>query len=80
MSEIIFFDPDSIRQALKTDIVAGLRCLADSIENGSVDGRFIKMEGVGSHRADHRAHMQVTLDIAAEVKRIVNVSEYKELT
>ena len=66
-SETAVFDPEAIRTLLDRDLVAGLRAVADAIAAGSMDGRFLGFQGVGGRRGDDRAHVLVTLDLAAAV-------------
>ena len=64
------WEPTEIELALKQDLATALRKLADDIETGRMEGKFWKMQGNGmTPRYDQRAHMLVTIDLAAPLRR-----------
>ena len=68
--ERMIFDPDSIRVALQANLPEGLRMLATAIDLGEFDGKLLRAEPHGmTSRNDPRAHILISLDIAAEVFR-----------
>jgi len=70
MTEIVVWEPTEIELALKQDLATGLRKIADEIEAGRMEGKFWKMQGNGmTPRYDQRAHMLVTIDIAAPLRQ-----------
>ena len=81
MSEIVVWEPIEIEIALKHDLIAGLRKIADDIEASRMEGKFWKMQGNGmTPRYDQRAHMLVTIDIAAPLQQQLETETSGERT
>lgn len=67
MMELTVFDADEIQTQLDRDLAAGLRMLADALDQGQIEGRLIRAQGVAGAWIDPRAHVLVSIDIAAQV-------------
>jgi hypothetical protein len=70
MKAIVLFDPDGIEASLRRDLSAGLRQIAQAIESGQMDARLLNCRATAfaSDWRDQRAHVLVTLDLAAEIR------------
>jgi hypothetical protein len=70
-----FFDPGEIESQLRKDVVGGLRMIATAIENGQMDAQVLQCaaNGMNANWRDTRAHMLVTLDLAAEIRTPIDV-------
>jgi hypothetical protein len=68
-----YFDPGSIRDLGDRDLPACLRAVAADLESGQLAGRLIDVRGVGGARMDSRAHVILSVDLAAEVRRTIHV-------
>lgn len=70
MDERAAFDPDEIRAVCHTNLAAGLRAIADALDAGELTGTLYGVTGNGfvSWR-DTRAHVILSVDLAAEVFR-----------
>ena len=81
MVEIVVWEPTEIELALKQDLATALRKLADDIETGRMEGKFWKMQGNGmTPRYDQRAHMLVTIDLAAPLQQQLETETSGERT
>ena len=76
-AEVRVFDADAIQQTMDRNLAAGLRMLADAIESGQLEGRLMRAQAVGGR--DDRAHIVVSIDVAAPVFTLTRGSDVKEL-
>ncbi len=66
-----FFTPDEIQSSMYRNLAAGLRQLADAIEGGTIDGKFLDCKGHGfGPKNDDRAHLLLRVDLAAPIRQI----------
>ncbi len=63
------FDPGAMEAMFRKDVSLALRTLLDEVEAERVDCRLWRVMATGLHQhwSDTRAHVLVTLDVAAEV-------------
>ena len=73
------FDIEQVEIQAASDMPGFLRMLANSIEAGEIDARVLHCSphGMGGLH-DQRAHVLVKLDLAAEIRKTVQIPE-KEL-
>lgn len=73
--EQAFFDPGEIAVQLGRSVSGGLRMIADAVDAGQLDARILQCaaSGFGTDRRDTRAHLLVKLDLAAEIRRPIDV-------
>lgn len=71
------FDMERLEVELHRDLAGSLRRIAEAIEAGELDGRVLQCRANGflGGRGDQRAHVLVKLDLAAEIRRPVEVVE-----
>lgn len=67
MSNTSLFVPDAISAALRDNLAAGLRELADALDARDLDGKLISAVPGAGGRYDDRLHLRVLLDIAGPV-------------
>jgi len=61
------FIPDTISDALRSNLATGLRALADALDTQNLDGKFISASAAAGGRHDDRLHLRIVLDIAAHI-------------
>lgn len=61
------FLPDTISEALDTDLASGLRAIADALDGGHLDGRHLSTMAAAGGSHDERIHLRVSLDLAAPI-------------
>ncbi len=70
--ERFILDIDGMENLLRKDIVAALRMLASEVESGNIDCKLLSFMPHGFAPAhDTRAHIRITLDVAADVHQLV---------
>ena len=67
MDGAALFIPETISDALRTNLATGLRALADALDAQSLDGKFISASAVAGGRHDNRLHLRIVLDVAAPI-------------
>ena len=61
------FLPETISEALDTDLATGLRAVADALDSGQLDGKHLGTIAAAGGSRDDRIHLRVTLDLAAPI-------------
>ena len=61
------FIPDTISDALRSNLAMGLRALADALDTQNLDGKFISASAAAGGRHDDRLHLRIVLDVAAHI-------------
>lgn len=61
------FIPDTIADALRSNLATGLRALADALDTQNLDGKFISASAAAGGRHDDRLHLRIVLDVAAHI-------------
>jgi hypothetical protein len=61
------FIPDTISDALRSNLATGLRALADALDTQNLDGKFISASAAAGGRHDDRLHLRIVLDVAAPI-------------
>ena len=61
------FIPDTISDALRSNLATGLRALADALDTQNLDGKFISASAAAGGRHDDRLHLRIVLDVAAHI-------------
>ena len=61
------FIPDTISDALRSNLATGLRALADALDTQNLDGKFISARAAAGGRHDDRLHLRIVLDVAAPI-------------
>ena len=61
------FIPDTISDALRSNLATGLRALADALDTQNLDGKFISASAAAGGRHDDRLHFRIVLDVAAHI-------------
>ena len=61
------FLPETISDALDTNLANGLRAIADALDSGQLSGRHLGTIAAAGPRHDERIHLRVSLDLAAEI-------------
>ncbi len=61
------FIPDTISDALRSNLAMGLRALADALDTQNLDGKFISASAAAGGRNDDRLHLRIVLDVAAPI-------------
>ncbi len=69
MHNASLFLPETITEALRDDLAAALRAIADEL-----DGKFISAKAAAGGRHDCRLHLRIVFDVAAPIIQAV-VSE-----
>lgn len=70
--ELRTFDPDSIGEAMRASVPEALRALADAIDAGEIEARFISAKAHGLHDyRDTRMHLDLRIDLAAHAELAV---------
>lgn len=67
MHNASLFIPETISDALHSDLATGLRAIADALDAQELDGRFISASAAAGGRYDDRLHLRIVLDVAAPV-------------
>ena len=67
MHDASLFVPDTISDALRSDLATGLRAIADALDAGKLNGKFVGTSPAASGRYDERLHLRVVLDLAAAI-------------
>ena len=67
MYDASLFVPDSISDALRSDLATGLRAIADALDADQLDGRFVSANAAAGGRYDDRLHLRIVLDVAAPI-------------
>ncbi len=61
------FLPETISEALDTNLATGLRAIADALDGGHLDGKHLGTIAAAGGSRDDRIHLRVTLDLAAPI-------------
>ncbi len=64
------FLPETISEALDTNLANGLRAIADALDGGPLDGKHLGAIAAAGRTHDDRIHLRVTLDLAAPIVRL----------
>lgn len=67
MQGTFLFIPDTISDALRSNLATGLRALADALDTQNLDGKFISASAAAGGRHDDRLHLRIVLDVAAHI-------------
>ena len=67
MHDTSLFVPETISDALRSDLATGLRAIADALDAGKLDGIFVSASPAAGGRYDERLHLRVVLDLAAPI-------------
>jgi len=66
--------PETITEALRDDLAAGLRTIADALDGDQLDGKFISANAAAGGRHDDRLHLRIVLDVAAPIIQIIVIA------
>ncbi len=61
------FLPETISEALDTNLATGLRAIADALDSGHLDGKHLGTIAAAGGSHDDRIHLRVSLDLAAPI-------------
>ena len=67
MHDASLFIPESISDALRSGLPTALRAIADALDAGKVDGKFVSASPAAGGRYDERLHLRIVLDLAAPI-------------
>ena len=67
MHDASLFVPDTISDALRSDLATGLRAIADALDADQLDGKFVSANAAAGGRYDDRLHLRIVLDVAAPI-------------
>ena len=67
MHDASLFVPDTISDALRSDLATGLRAIAEALDAGKLDGKFVNASPAAGGRYDERLHLRIVLDLAAPI-------------
>jgi hypothetical protein len=67
MRDTSLFLPDTISDALRSDLATGLRAIADALDARKLDGKFVSASAAAGGRHDDRLLLRIVLDVAAPI-------------
>ncbi len=67
MRDASLFVPETISDALRSDLATGLRAIADALDARKLDAKFISASPAAGGRYDNRLHVRIVLDVAAPI-------------
>ena len=67
MLDASLFVPETISEALRSDLATGLRAIADALEGHQLDGKLVRTNAAAGSRYDDRLHLRIVFDVAAPI-------------
>ncbi len=71
MDGAALFIPETISDALRTNLATELRALADALDARNLDDKFISASATAGGRYDDRLHLRIVLDVAALIVQTI---------
>jgi len=67
MRDASLFVPETISDALHTNLATGLRAIADALDARKLDAKFVSASPAAGGRHDDRLHLRIVLEVAAPI-------------